>query len=51
MQGDLKESLMILAGGNITEFKELMKISTEDFIIRYDTYITELESKKEASGK
>lgn len=49
MQKDTKESMMIVAGGNISEFKELRKASVEDFIIRYNGFISELELQKQAA--
>lgn len=49
MASDTKESLMIVAGGNITEYKELRRLSVEDFIIRYNGYITEIELQKEVT--
>lgn len=48
MNQDTKESLMIVAGGNVTEYKELKRLSIEDFIVRYNGYISELELQKQA---
>lgn len=48
MNQDTKESLMIVAGGNIGEYERLKRVGVEDFIIRYSSYVNELELQREA---
>lgn len=48
MNQDTKESLMIVAGGNIGEYERLRRVGVEDFIIRYSGYVNELELQKQA---
>jgi len=45
MKRDLKEALMIIAKGDMSEYKELRKSSVEDFLIRYKLFIDEIENK------
>lgn len=44
----MKESLMLVAGGNMGEYKEFRKTSIEDFIVRYNGYVHEIELQQEA---
>jgi len=37
---------MILAGGKITEYNELKKISVSDYLIKLDDFVSRIESQK-----
>jgi len=37
---------MILAGGKITEYNELKKISVNDYLIKLDDFVSRLEVNK-----
>ena len=50
MKKDLKESLMLLANNDMSEYRELMRMSVEDFLIRYKLFIDEIESKTNNGG-
>lgn len=45
MQNDFKESLMAISKGNLGEYKELISLSCEDFLVRYKLFIDEIISK------
>lgn len=42
MQNDLKESLMLVAGGSLSEYEILKNLSVSDFIIKYKIFIDDL---------
>lgn len=46
MREDLKESLMMITNKNISEYKLLKEMTTEDFLIKYRIFIEELEAKQ-----
>lgn len=35
---------MIISGNDISEYKELLKLSVEDFLIRFKLFIEDLEN-------
>lgn len=37
---------MIVAGNNMGEYQELLKMGVDDFLIRFKLFIEELETKK-----
>lgn len=39
---------MLVAGGNMVEYNELWKVGVGDFIIRYNSYVHEIEMQKKA---
>jgi hypothetical protein len=45
MRNDLKESVLIIAGGNTQEYDNIMKGSVDDFLVRYKLFIEETERK------
>lgn len=45
MQNDLRESLMLVAGGSLSEYEILKKLSISDFLIKYKIFIEEIENK------
>ena len=47
MRRDLKESLMILSGSNVGDYLKMMKISGEDFFVRYKLFIDQAIKKQE----
>lgn len=42
---------MLIAGNNVGEYNEIMKMSIEDFLIRFKLYINEIEEIKKANQK
>jgi hypothetical protein len=42
MQSDIKESMMLVAGGSLSEYDMLKKLSVSDFIIKYKIFIDSL---------
>jgi hypothetical protein len=46
MKSDLRESLLIIAHGNMGEYGKLKRSSTEDFLTKYKLFIDELEHKR-----
>lgn len=46
MSKDLKESLKIIAKNSEVEYILLMKMSVEDFLIKYKIFIDEIEVKQ-----
>lgn len=46
MAKDLKESLLMIAKNNTSEFNLLMQMSVENFLIKYKVFIDEIEVKQ-----
>ena len=42
---------MLIAGNNVGEYNEIMKMSVEDFLIRFRLYINEIEEIQKANQK
>lgn len=42
---------MLIAGNNVGEYNEIMKMSVEDFLIRFKLYINEIEEIQKANQK
>lgn len=40
---------MLIAGNNVGEYNEIMKMSVEDFLIRFRLYINEIEEIQKAN--
>jgi hypothetical protein len=51
MASDLKESLMMIANKNVTEYEALKCMSTGDFLIKYKLFIDEIEAKQRANER
>ena len=47
MNNDFKESVMILAKKNVSEYNEIIKLSIESFLIRYKLFIDDIETANE----
>jgi len=46
---DLKESLMIVANRNAAEYEVIKRYSIEDFLIKYEVFISELSYQHKAA--
>ena len=42
---------MLIADNNIQEYNEIMKMSTEDFLIRFKLYVGEIEQIQKNNNK
>ena len=45
-EGDLKQTLMIVARNNSQEYNALMKCGIEDFLLRFKLFVQEIEPKQ-----
>lgn len=41
-----KELMMTLADGDIIQYNEIKRISVQDFIMKYDSFIKDIEARK-----
>lgn len=51
MNHDFKESLMIVANKDISEYKIIKGLSIEDFLTRYELFISDIETANEQAQK
>ncbi len=46
MQRDLKDSLMMIAKGDLVQYEKLHELSAKDFLIKYKSFIREIETEQ-----
>jgi hypothetical protein len=51
MNHDFNESVMILANKDINEYQSLLGLSVEKFLIRYELFISDIETANEQAQK
>jgi len=44
-EGD-KELMMTLAQGNVTQYNEIKKLNVQDYLMKYESFIKDLEARK-----
>lgn len=42
---DEKELLLMLSGGDMREYKEIQRLSVEDFLIKFERFVKDIERK------
>lgn len=51
MNHDFKESLMIIASKDINQYNEIKKLSLDEFLTRYELFISDIETANEQAQK
>lgn len=51
MNHDFKESLMIIANKDINQYNEIKKLNIDEFLTRYELFISDIETANEQAQK